>query len=68
MPLSGAVLPDARVEGSKTKTCNGSNRNGAAIAGGRWNHERTPAVYMGFTPAIYSLETFVHTNGEPVKG
>ncbi|RRW39749.1 RES domain-containing protein [Pseudomonas luteola] len=41
---------------------------GAAIAGGRWNHPRTPAVYMGLTPAICSLETFVHTNGEPVEG
>jgi RES domain-containing protein len=41
---------------------------GAAIAGGRWNYERTPAVYMGLTPAICSLETFAHTNGEPVEG
>jgi len=39
---------------------------GAALEGGRWNDIDVPAVYMGLTPAICSLETFVHTSGVPV--
>lgn len=38
---------------------------GAAIEGGRWNDQDVPAVYMGLTPAICCLETFVHADGEP---
>jgi len=38
---------------------------GAAIEGGRWNDVDVPAVYMGLTPAICCLETFVHTSGYP---
>lgn len=38
---------------------------GAAIEGGRWNDQDVPAVYMGMTPAICCLETFVHAVGEP---
>jgi len=38
---------------------------GAAIEGGRWNDVDVPAVYMGLTPAICCLETFVHTSGCP---
>jgi len=38
---------------------------GAAIEGGRWNDQDVPAVYMGLTPAICCLETFVHAGGEP---
>jgi len=38
---------------------------GAALDGGRWNDVDIPAVYMGLTPAICSLETFVHTSGFP---
>ncbi|MGP0171299.1 RES family NAD+ phosphorylase [Pseudomonas sp. NCHU5208] len=39
---------------------------GAAIEGGRWNDQDIPAVYMGLTPAICCLETFVHADGEPI--
>jgi len=39
---------------------------GAAIDGGRWNDVDVPALYMGLTPAICCLETFVHTSGYPV--
>lgn len=38
---------------------------GAALEGGRWNDQEVPAVYMGLTPAICCLETFVHAAGEP---
>jgi RES domain-containing protein len=38
---------------------------GAAIEGGRWNHEDVPAVYMGLSPAICCLETYVHASGQP---
>lgn len=38
---------------------------GAAIVGGRWNRIDVPAVYMGLSPAICSLETFVHAAGRP---
>lgn len=39
---------------------------GAAIAGGRWNDQDVPAVYMGLTPAICCLESFVHASGVPL--
>lgn len=38
---------------------------GAAILGGRWNHRDVPVVYLGLTPAICCLETFVHASGRP---
>lgn len=38
---------------------------GAAIEGGRWSDQDVAAVYMSLTPAICSLETFVHADGEP---
>lgn len=38
---------------------------GAAIAGGRWNDEDVPAVYMGLSPAICCLEAYVHASGKP---
>lgn len=38
---------------------------GAAIDGGRWNDIEVPAVYMGLSPAICCLETFVHANARP---
>lgn len=38
---------------------------GAALDGGRWNDVDVPAVYMGMTPAICCLETFVHATGVP---
>jgi len=39
---------------------------GAAIDGGRWNDVDIPALYMGLTPAICCLETFVHLSGTPL--
>ncbi|WP_318010849.1 RES family NAD+ phosphorylase [Pseudomonas sp. p1(2021b)] len=38
---------------------------GAAIVGGRWNQIDVPALYMGLSPAICTLETFVHAAGRP---
>ncbi|WP_347903120.1 RES family NAD+ phosphorylase [Pseudomonas purpurea] len=38
---------------------------GAAIEGGRWNDVDVAAVYMGLTPAICALETFVHATRMP---
>ncbi|MHC6225306.1 RES family NAD+ phosphorylase [Pseudomonas sp. X10] len=38
---------------------------GAAIVGGRWNQIDIPALYMGLSPAICCLETFVHASGRP---
>ncbi|HDZ55042.1 MAG TPA: RES domain-containing protein [Pseudomonas xinjiangensis] len=38
---------------------------GAALEGSRWNEEELPAVYMGLSPAICCLETFVHQAGVP---
>lgn len=39
---------------------------GAALDGGRWNDVDVPALYMGLSPAISCLETFVHTTRYPV--
>ena len=39
---------------------------GAALAGGRWNERDVPAIYMGLSPAICSLETFVHVGSYPL--
>lgn len=39
---------------------------GAAIEGGRWNDIEVPAVYMGLSPGICCLETFVHQTSRPV--
>lgn len=39
---------------------------GAAIDGGRWNDAEVPAVYLGLSPAICCLETFVHQTGRPL--
>lgn len=39
---------------------------GAAIEGGRWNDAEVPAVYLGLSPAICCLETFVHQARRPV--
>lgn len=38
---------------------------GAAITGGRWNDRDVPALYLGMTPAICCLESFVHAAGRP---
>lgn len=50
---------------AKARRATDLSGQGAAIAGGRWNDQDLPAVYMGLTPGICCLETFVHANGEP---
>jgi RES domain-containing protein len=50
---------------AKAKRATDLSGRGAAIDGGRWNDQDVPAVYMGLTPAICCLETFVHADGEP---
>ena len=50
---------------AKAKRADDLSGKGAALDGGRWNDVDMPAVYMGLTPAICSLETFVHTNQYP---
>lgn len=50
---------------SKAKRATDLSGKGAAIEGGRWNDIDVPAVYMGLTPAICCLETFVHATTRP---
>ena len=50
---------------SKAKRAGDLSGIGAALDGGRWNDVDVPAVYMGMTPAICCLETFVHATGVP---
>ncbi|KII27608.1 RES domain-containing protein [Pseudomonas fluorescens] len=50
---------------AKAKRANDLSGMGAAIEGGRWSDQDVAAVYMGLTPAICCLETFVHAGGEP---
>lgn len=50
---------------AKAKRATDLSGVGAAIEGGRWNDQDVPAVYMGLSPAICCLETFVHAGGEP---
>ena len=50
---------------AKAKRADDLSGTGAAIEGGRWNEKDVPAVYMGLTPGICTLETFVHTSGRP---
>lgn len=50
---------------AKAKRAQDLSGKGAAIAGGRWNEEDVPAVYMGLNPAICCLETYVHASGKP---
>jgi len=50
---------------TKAKRAHDLTGKGAALEGGRWNDVDVPAVYMGLSPAICSLETFVHTNRYP---
>ncbi|MFJ4142684.1 RES family NAD+ phosphorylase [Pseudomonas sp. NPDC089734] len=38
---------------------------GAALFGGRWNHMKHKALYVGMTPAICALETFTHCTEVP---
>lgn len=51
---------------TKAKRASDLSGIGAALDGGRWNDVDVPAVYMGLSPAICSLETFVHTGSYPV--
>jgi RES domain-containing protein len=50
---------------AKDKRVRDLSGHGAAIEGGRWNEAELPAVYLGLSPAICCLETFVHQNGLP---
>ena len=50
---------------AKEKRATDLSGKGAAIDGGRWNDQDVLAVYMGLSPAICCLETFVHAVGEP---
>ncbi|MGG4604597.1 RES family NAD+ phosphorylase [Paenalcaligenes sp. Me131] len=51
---------------AKAKRANDLSGVGAALEGGRWNEADVRAVYMGLSPAICCLETFVHTNSYPL--
>lgn len=50
---------------TKAKRAGDLSGMGAALDGGRWNDVDMPAVYMGLSPAICCLETFVHTTRYP---
>lgn len=50
---------------AKAKRATDLSGQGAAIEGGRWNEAEVPAVYMGLSPAICCLETFVHQTSRP---
>lgn len=50
---------------SKSKRARDLSGMGAAIEGGRWNDAEVPAVYLGLSPAICCLETFVHQTCRP---
>lgn len=50
---------------TKAKRATDLSGHGAAIEGGRWNDTETAAVYMGLSPAICCLETFVHAGSRP---
>lgn len=51
---------------SKAKRAADLSGLGAAIEGGRWNEAEAAAVYLGLSPAICCLETFVHQTQRPV--
>lgn len=50
---------------AKAKRARDLSGLGAALDGGRWNNVDVPALYMGLSPAICGLETFVHTTRYP---
>ena len=50
---------------AKAKRARDLSGTGAAMEGGRWNDIDVPAVYMGLSPAICALETFVHATRMP---
>ncbi|WP_413043864.1 RES family NAD+ phosphorylase [Pseudomonas sp. YJ42] len=51
---------------SKAKRAADLSGVGAALEGGRWNDAEVAAVYLGLSPAICCLETFVHQTQRPV--
>mgnify|MGYP001617246014 CR=1 FL=1 len=51
---------------SKAKRASDLSGMGAALEGGRWNDADVPAVYLGLSPAICCLETFVHQTCRPL--
>lgn len=51
---------------AKARRANDLSGKGAALEGGRWNDVDIPAVYLGLSPGICCLETFVHQNQRPV--
>lgn len=50
---------------AKARRATDLSGTGAALEGGRWNEQDVAAVYMGLTPAICCLETFVQAAGPP---
>lgn len=50
---------------AKSKRARDMTGKGAAIDGGRWNDVDVPAMYLGLSPAICCLETFVHLDASP---
>lgn len=50
---------------SKASRAHELSGKGAAIEGGRWNDAEVPAVYLGLSPSICCLETFVHQTRRP---
>jgi len=50
---------------SKAKQARDLSGVGAALDGGRWNEVDVPALYMGLSPAICCLETFVRAARYP---
>lgn len=51
---------------AKAKRATDLSGYGAALEGGRWNHKDVPALYLGLSPSVCCLETFVHASGPPV--
>lgn len=51
---------------SKAKRAEDLSGMGAALEGGRWNDAEVAAVYLGLSPAICCLETFVHQTQRPL--
>ncbi|MEH6389140.1 MAG: RES family NAD+ phosphorylase [Pseudomonas profundi] len=51
---------------SKAKRAKDLSGQGAAFEGGRWNEVEIRALYLGLSPGICCLETFVHQNLRPI--
>lgn len=51
---------------AKAKRAKDLSGQGAAIDGGRWNDAEVRALYLGLSPGICCLETFVHQNQRPM--